>query len=172
MRVLAAAVALVAGLMFAEPAGADEALDRGLAEAAVREARGVLSRELLGHYDVVHLAVVKVQNPPGRVAPERDYGLVTAVVTFRTTRNATRHAGLNRAMFEPGSAMCQGWLYLHCGVPLGHAFDGTLELLLAQDGEGAWRAVSPRWRSRSQYPLQGYLLLEGRAKEGYVLFPR
>ena len=60
----------------------------------------------------------------------------------------------------------------HCGVPVGHVFDGRLQLLLAVDRAGSWRAVSPHWRSRREYPLQGYLLLEGRDKEGYVLFPK
>ena len=75
-------------------------------------------------------------------------------------------------MFEPGNAMCQGWLYLHCGVPIGHVFEGKLEVLLAVDRNGTWRAVSPRWRSRRLYSLHGYLLLEGRGEDGYVLFPR
>ena len=172
MRALAAAITLGAGLVCAASAWPDEALEKRIAEAALREARSVLSRELLGHYDVVDLSVLGLQEPPPRIAPERDYGLRAAVIAFSTRRNATRYPGLNRDMFEPGSAMCQGWLYLHCGVPAGHVFAGRLELLLAVDGEGAWRAVSPRWRSRSEYPLEGYLLLEGRAKEGYVLFPR
>ena len=75
-------------------------------------------------------------------------------------------------MFESGNVMCQGWLYLHCGVPIGHVFEGKLEVLLAIDGNGTWRAVSPHWRSRRLYSLHGYLLLEGREEEGYVLFPR
>ena len=46
------------------------------------------------------------------------------------------------------------------------------EVLLAIDRDGSWRAVSPHWRSRREYALQGYLLLEGREMEGYVLFPK
>jgi hypothetical protein len=172
MRSRVALVAFVAGLVCWPPARADDALDGKIAEAALREARGVLSRELLGHYDVVDLALLRVQAAAGRISPDRAYGLVTAVITFSTRRNATRHPGLNPTMFEAGSAMCRGWLYLHCGVPARYVFEGRLELLLALDAEGSWRAVPPRWRSRSEYPLQGYLLLEGRAKEGYVLFPR
>ena len=49
--------------------------------------------------------------------------------------------------------------------------EGTLELLMAVDREGSWRAVSPHWRSRRPYALEGYLLLDGRAQEGYVLPP-
>jgi hypothetical protein len=33
-------------------------------------------------------------------------------------------------------------------------------------------AVSPLWRARRQYPLHGYLRLEGREKEGHVLSPK
>ena len=50
-------------------------------------------------------------------------------------------------------------------------FAGTLEIVLGVDRTGTWRVVSPHWRSRPQYPLEGYLLLDGRAKEGYVLPP-
>jgi hypothetical protein len=32
--------------------------------------------------------------------------------------------------------------------------------------------VATHWRSRREYPPQGYLLLEGREAEGYVLFPK
>jgi hypothetical protein len=151
---------------------ADDQAAKRISDAALQEARGILAHELLGHYDVAALAVQSVEDPPGRSSLGHDYGLVKIILTFSTARNATKHPQLNRDMFEPGSAMCQGWLYLHCGVPMGHVFDGRLELLLALDGDGSWRAVSPRWRSRSAYSLHGYLLLDGREKEGYVLFPK
>jgi hypothetical protein len=115
---------------------------------------------------------VKIEALQDRIQLRHDYGLVTVTLTFATRRNTTKHPNLNRDMFEPGNATCQGWLYLHCGVPVGHVFDGTLRLLLAVDREGSWRAVSPHWRSRREYSLHGYLLLEGREKEGYVLFPK
>ena len=150
---------------------ADEPTDRRITESALREARDILSRELFGHYDVTDLEVLKVETFGDRMHRERDYGLVTVTLRFSTTRNATKHPGLNAVMFEPGNAMCQGWLYLHCGVAAGHVFDGRLNVLLAVDRDGSWRAVSPDWRSRREYPLQGYLLLEGRPKEGYVVFP-
>jgi hypothetical protein len=54
-----------------------------------------------------------------------------------------KHPSLNAAMFEAGSVMCQGWLYLHCGVAVGHVFEGHLQVLLAIDRDGSWRAVSP-----------------------------
>jgi hypothetical protein len=68
--------------------------------------------------------------------------------------------------------MCQDWLYLHCGVSVGHMFEGKLQLLIAVDRDRSWRVVSPHWRSRRQYPLHGYLLLDGRQLEGYVRFPK
>jgi hypothetical protein len=151
---------------------ADEDTDKKISETALRETRDVISRELFGHYDLTRLAVLKVEDLQGRGFLGHDYGLVKVTLEFSARRNATRHPTLNPSMFEPGSAMCQGWLYLHCGVPLGHVFAGKVGLLLAVDRDGSWRAVSPHWRSRTQYPLHGYLLLEGREKEGYVLFPK
>ena len=151
---------------------ADENTDTKLTEAALHETRDIISRELFGHYDLTNLAVLKVEALQGRVSLGHDYGLVKLTLEFSTKRNTTKHPTLNPNMFEAGNSMCQGWLYLHCGIPIGHVFEGKLELLLAVDREGSWRAVSPHWRSRRQYPLHGYLLLEGREKEGYVLFPK
>jgi len=64
-----------------------------------------------------------------------------------------------------------GWLHLHCGVPAGHVFEGKLEVLLTVDRDGSWRVVSPHWRSRRRYSLDGYLLLEGREKKGTWCLP-
>ncbi len=150
---------------------ADDEVDKTIAQSALREARDVVSREMFGHYDLVRLTVLGIEDLQGRVVPGRAYGLARVTLEFSARRNLTRHPALNPAMFEPGSPMCQGWLYLHCGVPAGHPLDGKLELLLAVDRDGSWRAVSPHWRSRRQYPLHGYLLMEGRDPEGYVLFP-
>jgi hypothetical protein len=150
---------------------ADGNTDRKITESALREARDIISRELFGHYDLTNLVVRKFEALQG-VSLGHDYGLVRVTLEFSAKRNLTKHPTLNPNMFEPGSAMCQGWLYLHCGVPNGHVFEGALELLLAIDADGSWRAVSPHWRSRPQYPLHGYLLLEGREEEGYVLFPQ
>ena len=143
-----------------------------IAESGLREAREIISSELFGHYDVANLAVLGVEPLQSRAELQQDYGLARVTVAFSTKRNATRHPGLNPALFEPGSPMCKDWLYLHCGVPAGHVFDGKLQLLVAADRNGSWRVVSPHWRSRRQFPLHGYLLLEGREKEGYVVFPR
>jgi hypothetical protein len=151
---------------------ADDDTDMNIAESALRETRDIISRELFGHYDLTSLSVVKLEGLQARVSLGHDYGLVRVALRFAATRNATKHPSLNPGMFDPGSAMCQGWLYLHCGVPIGHVFEGTLDVLLAIDRDGSWRAVSPHWRSRREYPLQGYLVLEGREKEGYVLFPK
>jgi hypothetical protein len=151
---------------------ADESADRKITESALRETREGISRELFGHYDLTKLAVLKIEDLRDRMSLGHDYGLVKVTVEFSATRNSTKHPTMNPRMFEPGNAMCRGWLYLHCGVPIGHVFEGKVELLLAVDRDGSWRAVSPHWRSRRQYPLDGYLLLEGREKEGYVLFPK
>lgn len=151
---------------------ADENTDRKITESALRETRDIVSRELFGHYDLTNLAVLKIEDLQGRVSLGHDYGLMKVTLEFSAKRSGAKHPTLNPSMFEPGSAMCQGWLYLHCGIRIGHGFEGKLELLLAVDRHGSWRAVSPHWRSRRQYPLHGYLLLEGREKEGYVLFPK
>jgi hypothetical protein len=158
--------------MYCSAAPADDNTDKQITEFALRETRDIISRELFGHYDITNLVVLQIEALPGRIHLGHDYGLVTVRLAFSTKRNATKHPSLSPDMFEPGSAMCQGWLYLHCGVAVGHVFDGRLQLLLAVDRDGSWRAVSPHWRSRKEYSLHGYLLLEGRDKEGYVLFPR
>lgn len=167
-----AAIASAAWALSGPAALADDDADRKIAESALHEARAVLDQELLGHYDLVRLTVEHGEELPERRALGHDYGLARVTLAFSARRNATRHPGLNPRLFEPGSAMCQGWLYLHCGVPVGHVFDGRMELVLALDGQGAWRAVSPHWRSRRQYPLDGYLLLDGREPDGYVRFPQ
>lgn len=149
---------------------ADGHTDQKIAEAVLREARDIISRELFEHYDVTELGILDVEDLRGRISSVRDYGLMRATLKFSTIRNAKRNPALNPKLFEPGK--CRGWLYLHCGVPLGHVFEGKLEVLLAVNRDGSWRAVSPHWRSRRQYPLEGYLQLEGREKDGYVLFPR
>jgi hypothetical protein len=146
-------------------------IDRQIILAALRETRDIISRELFGHYDVLSLKLLTI-GPVGDQAGDPDYGLVKATLQFSTRRNETRNPSLNREMFGPGSEMCRDWLYLHCGVPTGHIFEGKMEILLAIDRNGAWRAVSPHWRSRTLYPLHGYLLFEGKDKEGYVLFPQ
>jgi len=165
-------VVLICCTVHGSAALADQTADRQLAESALRETRDIISGELCGHYDVTDLVVLKIETLQDRIYRGRDYGLVTVTLRFSTKRNATKHPNLNADMFEPGNAMCQGWLYLHCGVAVGHVFDGHLQVLLAIDRDGSWRAVSPHWRSRREYALQGYLLLEGREKEGYVLFPK
>ena len=167
-----AAVASAAWALSGLVALADDDADRKIAESALPEARAILAQELLGHYDLVRLTVERIEELPERRALGHDYGLASVTLAFSTRRNATRHPGRNPTMFEPGSAMCQRWLYLHCGVPVGHVFEGRMELVLALDGQGSWRAVSPHWRSRRQYPLDGYLLLNGREPDGYVGFPQ
>lgn len=162
---------LICCMVYCSSAFADENTDRQVTESALRETRDIISRELFGHYDITNLVVVRIEALQDRIH-ERDYGLVTVTLRFLTKRNTTKHPSLNADMFVPGNAMCQGWLYLQCGVAVGHAFDGNLQVLLAVDRDGSWRTVSPHWRSRRTYSLQGYLLLEGREMEGYVLFPK
>jgi|ERR1700730_2552898 len=151
---------------------AEENTDKKITESALRDAREIMSSELFGHYDLSKLTLLKIEDLRGHVSLGHDYGLVKATLEFSAKRNTTKHPTLNPSMFEPGSVMCQDWLYLHCGVSSGHVFEGTLELLLAVDRDGSWKTVSPHWRSRRQYPLDGYLIFEGREKEGYVLFPK
>jgi hypothetical protein len=149
---------------------ADESTDQKISQSALAETREIMASELFGHYDITTLRVLKVEDLRGRLSSERDYGVMSVTLAFSATRNATRSASLNPDVFEPGK--CWGWLYLHCGVPPGHVFEGKLEVLLTVDRDGSWRVVSPHWRSRRRYSLDGYLLLEGREKEGYVVFPK
>jgi hypothetical protein len=159
-------------MVYCSSALADDNTDKQITESALRETRDIISRKLFGHYDITNLVVLNIEGLRDGIQLGHHYGLVTVTLSFAAKRNTTKHPNLNRDMFEPGNAMCQGWLYLHCSVPVGHVFDGNLKLLLAVDGEGSWRAVSPHWRSRREYSLHGYLLMEGREKEGYVLFPK
>ena len=161
----------VCGMVWCSTALANDPADTNVATSALAEARAILSLELFGHYDVAELQVQGIEHLRSETTSlGRDYALVKVRLKFSTARNTTKHSELNPDIFVPGSAMCQGWLYLHCAVPAGHVFDGMMEILLARAaGDGAWRAVSPHSRSRRQYPLDGYLLLEGRKKEGYVL---
>ena len=163
-------VFLIISMAYCSDASADDNIYKQLTESGLREGREIISSELFGHYDITSLVVVRAEVLQSRPHLGHDYGLATVTLTFSTKRNAAKHPNLNPAMFEPDSPMCKDWLYLHCGVPVGHVFEGNLQLLLAADRKGSWRAVSPHWRSRREYSLHGYLLLEGRDKEGYVLF--
>lgn len=147
---------------------AQEGLQQKLAQAALREARAIFNGEMFGHYDLTKLEIEKLEDLRRRISSERDFGLVRVTLDFSAKRNKTRHSGLNPKMFEPKSPMCNGTLYLHCKVPVGHVFEGKMEVVLAADRGGTWRTLSPHWRSRRQYPLHGYLVLEGRAQKGYV----
>ena len=144
-----------------------------LSENAVREAGRIISQDLDGHYDIVSLQVLNVEGVGRQL--ERDYGLAKVTLEFSTRRNATRNPSLSPDAFEAGGctpAKVPTWFYLHCGVPTGHVFDGEMELLLVVgEKPDRWTAVSPNWRTLLSYPLQGYLLLKGKQKEGYVLFP-
>lgn len=130
-------VFLISWAVCCTSARADDNTDKKITESALRETRDIISRELFGHYDLTNLAVLKIENLQGRVSLGHDYGLVRATLEFAARRNTTKHSSLNPNMFEPGSAMCQGWLYLHCGVPGGHVFEGKLEIVLAVDREGS-----------------------------------
>ena len=143
-----------------------------LSENADREARRIISQDLYGHYDIVSLQVLNVEAVGQQLG--RDYGLAKVTLEFSTQRNASRNPGLSPAAFEAGGCTPEkvpAWFYLHCGVPAGHVFDGEMELLLVVEKADRWTAVSPNWRTLVSYPLQGYLILEGKQKEGYVWFP-
>jgi hypothetical protein len=131
-------------MVYCSSALAGDNTDKQIIESALRETRDIISRELFGHYDITNLAVVKIEALQGRIQLGHDYGLVTVTLTFAAKRNTTKHPNLNPDMFEPASAMCQGWLYLHCGVPAGHVFDGTLRLLqrsTERDRGGRFRRI-------------------------------
>ena len=145
-----------------------------VSENAEREAKEIISRDLYGHYDILSLKVLKTEGIGSQLG--RDYGLVKVTLSFSTKRNATQNQTLNPTMFEPNNCnpmKVPNWFYLHCGVPVGHVFDGNLEVLLVvSEKSDRWTAVSPNWRTLRSYPLQGYLVVEGKQKEGYVLFPK
>ena len=127
---------------------ADDHIDRKITEAALQETREIILNEMFGHYDVTDLVVLRMDGLQGRISLGHDYALMRITLKFSTKRNATKYPHLHRDMFEHGNERCQGWLYLHCGVPFGHVFEGKFEVLMAGNRDGSWRVVSPSWRSR------------------------
>jgi hypothetical protein len=154
----------VATLAIAQDAASDEAF----LETAKTQARQLLDQELLGHYDVADVAVVVVEEHTGAWGGYRNgYGLRTVTVEFVTLRNSHWSPQLNRRVLcdEPGSAP-----HLLLCRPSGHRFSGTMTVDLAFTIAG-WQVLSRNFRNRRQFPLSGYLELDGKKKEGYVLSP-
>ena len=54
--------------------------------------------------------------------------------------------------------------------PEGREYSGKIEVDMAYTADG-WKVLSKNVRNLREYVLSGYLLLEGKPKEGYVLPP-
>ncbi len=149
----------------------------GPAEELLRqEATKLLDQNLWGDYDIEKIVVSSVEEVS---IHNRDYPLFKAVISFSTKRNENRSKNmtwdgrttlLNQNLYDD-SDLCSrvNHLFLHCGVETGHIFEGDLELLLVQTGDN-WQVLNPNWRRKTTYPLEGYLLMDGKNKEDYVLF--
>jgi hypothetical protein len=64
---------------------ADENTNNKIVEFALRETRDIISRELLGHYDLTNLAILQIEHLQGRVSLGHDYGLVKVILEFSKT---------------------------------------------------------------------------------------
>jgi hypothetical protein len=66
-------------------------------------------------------------------------------------------------------------LYIYCGVPEGHIFEGEIELFAVMTSIGTaekgYALICSNCKRRSNYMLDGYLVLGDRKKEGYVWPP-
>jgi hypothetical protein len=149
----------------------------GPSEELVRqEATTLLNQTLWGDYDLEKVLVTSVEAVN---IHNRDYPLFKAAITFSAKRNENRSQTmtvdgrttmLNQNLYDD-SDLCSrvNHLYLHCGVEAGHVFEGEMELLMVQTVQN-WQTLNPNWRRKTTYPLEGYLLMDGKDKADYVLF--
>ena len=69
---------------------AAENTNRMITEAALRETRDLISRELWRHYDLTLLKVVKIEDLRDRISLGKDYGLVKVTLEFSSERTTQR----------------------------------------------------------------------------------
>lgn len=166
-------------LLFFVHAGTASSQTSGPSQEMVKqEAQKLLEKSLWGDYDIDK---VQIQTIEDLSILGRDYPLTKAVVSFSAKRNEHRSkyidqdgrtVALNQNLYDDeGLCAKVNQLYLYCGVDTGHVFEGDLELLLVKTNQG-WEILNPNWRRKTSYPLEGYLIMEGKEKEGYVLFPK
>ena len=158
------------------------AADQPSDEMITREVRKLIEDALWHDYDIDKIQIQEIQEAHDVLSSrfKKDYGLVKVLVKFSAIRNENRSAyvredgktfSLNKQFYEDyESCKKLNHLYLHCGVKKGYVFEGSLNILMATTRKG-WKILSDGWRRLSSYPLQGYLLMDGREKEGYVWFP-
>jgi hypothetical protein len=79
-------VYLALSTAYASSAFANDDASKQIAEAAQREAREIISSELFGHYDVIDLAVLRIELEGRRPERPHDYGLATVTIAFSTKR--------------------------------------------------------------------------------------
>ena len=157
--------------------------DRPSEETIKQSVRDLIKKALWYDYDIekIQIETVEEYHDTLRTLFKEDYGLVKVIVSFTSKRNEnkstyTRDDGkissLNLELYK-NDALCStlNHLYLHCGVKKGYIFEGKLKILMAPTSRG-WEILDPQWRTLTSIPLQGYLILDGKQKEGYVWFPK
>jgi hypothetical protein len=123
--------------------------------AAREEIRAFIERELWGHYDILEVRLVEVEERDGGLGGAlTDYDLRAVAAHFRAVRNDHWSEGLNRDLPRQ---LCEEspQLWLLCR-PAGHPLAGTVDLDMVFTTEG-WRILSRHHRSLREYPLAGYL---------------
>lgn len=140
--------------------------DDGREAAAEKEITKLIDDGLLGHYEVELVSVLGIKDRTGEWGGFKNgYGLITVTARFVAVRNARWSEHLNRTL----AAHCEeaGSVYVLC-QPEGHEFSGNIEVDMAHTTDG-WKVLNRNSRNLREFVLSGYLLLEGRPEEGYVL---
>ena len=135
---------------------------------AEREIRGLINQELMGHYNVSNISILEVkEQSAGWDESYNYYGIRTVVASFLAIRNEEWHASLNRDVLADNCDKSSVWLLCR---PEGHRFEGKVKVDVVATVSG-WKILNRNFRNIREFVLSGYLLLEGRQKEGYVLSP-
>lgn len=128
----------------------------------------LIRHELWGHYDVLQVSILDTEDHTAEWGGAGNgYGIRRIVARFIATRNGEWHTNLNREVLADNCGNTGVWLLCQ---PTGHRLEGKVEVDVVAT-IGGWKALSRNFRNRREFPLSNYLLLEGRAKEGYVLPP-
>jgi hypothetical protein len=120
-----------------------------------QDAEQLIHEEMQGLYDADQIRV-----------DSKILGTVYAIVSMKLIRN-DRELGVS--LPESKESFCrQDFFYLLCQSS-GFAFNGKMKLHYVRNTEG-W--VLEKLSKAREYPLQAYLIIGKREKEGYVVPPR
>ena len=120
-----------------------------------QDAQQLIHEEMQGLYDADQIRI-----------DSKILGTVYAIVSMKLVRNDRE---LDVSLPESKDSFCrQDFFYLLC-QPNGFAFNGKMKLHYVRASEGWVLEKPPKVR---KYPLQAYLIIGKREKEGYVIPPR